>query len=472
MNDHPFRDLPSVNELLNSEKLAPLFEHLSRQLVIQGVRETLDDIRNRYSHSGQIGTIPSLDRLVQQIHDRFMREDRKQLVPVINATGILLHTGLGRAPLASEAIDAIMQITQGYSNVELNLSDGERSNRHLLVRKLICDITGSESALVVNNNAGATVVVLSALARNRGVLVSRGQLVEIGGSFRLPEIMEVSGTQLVEVGTTNKTRIGDYQSAIDDSIAAIMRIHTSNYRVVGFTEEASLESMVSLGKKHGLPVIDDIGSGALVDFAPFGFDEEPLVHDSIKQGADVVLFSGDKLLGGPQAGIIVGKKTILDRIEKHPLMRALRVDKMTFAALEATLRLYRNPKQACQHIPLLSLLTTPLESLHTRARTLTEHLQSLDGIATAETIRSNGFLGGGSLPDQQLTTWCTTMVPRHLSLEAFSQRLRTGSPAVVGRIQDGKFLLDHRTVFPRQDRQLIDRIDSVLSPGPEKTSSQ
>jgi L-seryl-tRNA(Ser) seleniumtransferase len=380
---------------------------------------------------------------------------------VINATGVLLHTGLGRAPLAEEAIVEMAAMARDYASVETDLASGQRSQRVLAVEGLLSDLTGAEAALVVNNNAGATLLTLTALGAGREVIVSRGQLIEIGGSYRLPEVMEASGAVLREVGTTNKTHLADYQQAIGERTAALLVVHPSNFVVTGFTEGVPLADVVRLGRAQNLPIIHDIGSGALIDFAQFGFSDEPMASTSIKQGADLVLFSGDKLLGGPQAGIIVGKRALVERITRHPLTRALRVDKLTLSALAATLRLYRDPDQAKRSVPLLHLLSTSMENLKGRAERLAPRLAACRAIAAADALEDVTFLGGGSLPTQKLGTWCLALTPAELSAERLAARLRSGKPAVVGRVREERLLLDLRSVFPRQDLDLVSAVQAL-----------
>ncbi|MEK6246712.1 MAG: L-seryl-tRNA(Sec) selenium transferase, partial [Planctomycetales bacterium] len=361
------QNLPSVTELLESSPLKPLVQRVSHNVVVRGVRNFLDEIREDVRKSTSDGNMPDVSELAERIARRILQGEQSSLRPVINATGILLHTGLGRAPLAEAAIEEIVQISRDYASVEMDLLSGQRSQRVEAVEGLLREITGAEAAVVVNNNAGATMLTLAAIASGREVIVSRGQLVEIGGSFRLPSVMETSGAKLKEVGTTNKTQIRDYESAIGDNTAALMRVHTSNFLVVGFTDSVPLEDLVKLGQQHDLPVIDDIGSGALFDLNEYGLDGEPIVSQCISSGADLVLFSGDKLLGGPQCGIVVGRRDLIKQIAEHPMMRALRVDKVILAALGATLRLHRDPQRAAQDIPLLHLLSTPIENLKSRA---------------------------------------------------------------------------------------------------------
>ncbi len=375
------RHLPSVTELLESGPLKPLVERVSHSVVVEGVRSFLDDYRQEVDPASDPKDVPPLAQMAERIARRILLGERSSLKPVINATGILLHTGLGRAPLAEAAIDEMVTMARDYASLELDLRSGQRANRFDAVEGLLCEITGAEAAAVVNNNAGATMLTLAALGGGREVIVSRGQLVEIGGSYRLPDVMQTSGAVLREVGTTNKTRAEDYESAVCDETAALMRVHPSNFLVVGFTADVELEQLIRIGKKHDLPVIDDIGSGALFDLSAYGIRDEPIARQSIAAGSDVVLFSGDKLMGGPQSGIIVGKRKQIDRIVKHPMARALRVDKITLAALGATLRLLRDPQQAAHQVPLLQLLATPLDNLRLRAEGIAAQLQSTAGIA-------------------------------------------------------------------------------------------
>ncbi|NQU25118.1 MAG: L-seryl-tRNA(Sec) selenium transferase, partial [Candidatus Nealsonbacteria bacterium] len=374
-----------------------------------------------------------------------------------------------RSPLAEEAIEAIGDVARDYASVEIDLNTGKRSQRNVAVQRLLRELTGAEAALVVNNNAGATMLTLAAMATGREVIVSRGQLIEIGGSFRLPEVMASSGATLREVGATNKTHLRDYANAINDNTAAIMLVHPSNFVVVGFSSEVELEELVELGHRHKLPVIHDIGSGALIDFAQFGFHGEPVASQSIKAGADVALFSGDKLVGGPQCGIIVGRRKWVDRIAKHPMARALRVDKMTFAGLAATLRLYRDPEKARLAVPLLHLLTTSMENLRNRAERLAPQMAAAGAIEQAEPIEDVTFLGGGSIPAQKLGTWCIALKPTGMNVDQLAAALRLGTSPVIGRVQQDRLLLDLRSVIPRQDAALVDAVDAI---GKEKEENE
>jgi L-seryl-tRNA(Ser) seleniumtransferase len=465
---NPLRNIPSVNELLESPPLRRLVGNVSRNVVVSGVRSFLDDLRTELQTAAADVKWPTSHDLAQRIADWIQTDDRPSLRPVINATGILLHTGLGRAPLAKEAIQAIMDVAAGYASVEVDLESGERSQRAVPVKKLLVQLTGAEDAVVVNNNAAATMLTLAALAHGREVIVSRGQLIEIGGSFRLPEVMTSSGATLREVGTTNKTRVADYEAAINERTALIFRAHTSNFRIVGFTEEATLSSLVAVGRRYNVPVIDDIGSGALIDYAKYGVAGEPVASESIRAGADLVLFSGDKLLGGPQAGIIAGRSSLVEQISVHPSMRALRVDKVTLAALVATLRLYRDPDTAERNVPLLMLLSTSSENLKHRAERLVPQIMATGMVNSAEPFASTTFLGGGSLPMQEIATYCVAMTPKDGSVDALAKVLRQGQPGVIGRVQQDRLLFDLRSVFPHQDAQLVDALESARRSADEK----
>lgn len=461
MSRNPLRNIPSVSELLESPQLHALVDKISHSVVVTTARNVLDEIRTEIQTAASEKTMPSVSDLVERIAKRVADGEVPSLRPVINATGILLHTGLGRAPLAEEAIEELVAVARDYASVEVDLHSGERSQRKVAVESLLRELTGAEAAMVVNNNAGATLLALAAMAPGREVIVSRGQLIEIGGSFRLPEVMAASGAVLREVGTTNKTRAEDYADAINDETAALMLVHPSNFMVVGFSATVDLAELVELGHRRGLPVIHDIGSGALIDFEQFGFQDEPMASQSIKTGADIVLFSGDKLLGGPQCGVVLGRKTLVEQIERHPLARALRVDKLTLGALAATLRLYRDPQKARRAIPLLQLLGTSVENLQNRAERLAPQIAAAHVVEKAEAVAGSTYLGGGAIPTQELATWCISIKPAHESVDRLAAVLRAASPSVVGRIQQDRLLLDLRSVLPRQDSQLVAVIDAI-----------
>ena len=463
MATNPFRNLPSVNAILEAPAIQELEKDHAHDLIVAAIRQELDVVRQRLGQGETIDGQADAGMISARVVERLGRELRPKLRRVINATGIVLHTNLGRAPVAEEAARAAYEAARGYLNLELDLTTGQRSSRQDALRDWVCRLTGAESATAVNNNAAATVIALRALCQGREVIVSRGQLIEIGGSFRIPEIMAVSGATLREVGTTNITRLSDYEKAIGPNTAALMQIHTSNYRVSGFTESVTTAELVELGRRHNVKVLDDIGSGAMLDFNRFGFDGEPIARASITAGADLVLFSGDKLLGGPQAGILAGKAEWIQKVEKDPLMRAFRCDKMTLAALEATLRIYMNEDAALRDIPVLHLLSLGEQELQARAIALAERLRVSAGLESVETAEDIAYVGGGSLPDQKMKTWIVILKPRSLSDADFAQRLRVGTPAVMGRVRDGKLVLDVRTVFPRQVSALVGAVEKALA---------
>jgi len=461
MSPNPLRSIPSVNELLDSPPLRKLVEKISHNVVVTTVRTVLEEVRHEVQTAASERTLPSMSDLAERIARRIAERETPALRPVINATGILLHTNLGRSPLAEEAIEEMAAVARDYASVELDLVTGQRSQRKAAVEGLLKELTGAEAALVVNNNAGATMLTLSALAAGREVIVSRGQLIEIGGSYRLPDVMAASGAVLREVGTTNKTRLEDYAAAIGENTAALMLVHPSNFVVVGFTAAVELAELVSLGRRHKLPVIHDIGSGAMIDFSRFGFSGEPVAAQSIKAGADVILFSGDKLLGGPQCGVIAGRQALIERVEKHPLARALRVDKLTLGALAATLRLYRDEEKARLAIPLLRLMTASEDNLKNRAERLAPQIAATEAVEQAEPVAAVTYFGGGSLPAQELATWCVAVKPARLSVDRLAAALRMGTPPVVGRVQQDRLMLDLRSVLPRQDVSLVAAFEAL-----------
>ena len=449
------RNLPSVNELLEAPQLKSLIDKVSHNAVVSSARGVLDDLRSKIKEAN-VTDIPSPSEIVETVADWVSSDEKPRLRRVINATGVMLHTGLGRAPLSQETLKAINEMGGGYASVEVDIESGKRTKRRLIVESLLKELTGCEAALVVNNNAAATMLTLTALGHSKEIIVSRGELIEIGGSYRLPDVMTSAGAILREVGTTNKTRISDYKNAINEETAAIMKVHTSNFKVCGFTEETPLKEMVALGKETGVPVIDDVGSGALVDFAKYGLQDEPNIVDSVKAGADVVLFSGDKLLGGPQCGIIVGKKKFIEKFANHPMTRALRVDKITFAALYETLLAYRDLGQAEDKIPLLRMLAASGSNLKQRAERLAVQLNTFPVFESAEIVEDSSMLGGGSIPTQTLPTWCVALKPTKGSLDLLSQRLRTGNPSIWGRVQNECLMLDLRTILPGEEIEIVE----------------
>ncbi len=438
MNQQLLRKLPKVDELLRTPALEALRSEYPEQTVTDAVRKVISDLRQGIL-SGELDKLPEQEELTASIASQVRSDARPSMRRVINGTGIVLHTNLGRACLSEKAAAAASDAARRYSTLEYNVATGGRGLRYSHVEELICRLTGAESALVVNNNAAAVLLVLSSMTAGGQVPVSRGELVEIGGSFRVPDIMEACGAQLKEVGTTNKTHLFDYERAICPETKALMKVHTSNYRIVGFTEKPTLAEMVELGHKYDLPVIEDLGSGSLVNLEQFGLHDEPTVQDSIRAGVDVVSFSGDKLLGGPQAGIIIGRKQYVDKMKKHPLTRAMRVDKMTLAALESTLRSYDNGTY--NDIPTIAMLSMSNSALKEKAGILLDMLRQAGIPAQLQAVE--GQVGGGSVPTQTIPSWAVALEG---SVDALEEKLRLGETAIVGRIHDGKYLLDVRTL--------------------------
>lgn len=441
------RRLPSVDRLLQEPGISELIQASGRELVVDIVREVLEATR----HAILAGEpCPSTEALVAAITHSLADALRPTLRRVINATGVIIHTNLGRSPLSEAARRAMMEAGTGYSNLEYDLEQGRRGSRYYHAEALLCRLTGAPAALVVNNNAGAVLLVLSALARGKEVIISRSQLIEIGGGFRIPEVMAQSGARLVEVGTTNRTRLSDYERAITENTALIMRAHRSNFRIIGFTAEPSLGELVELGDKYHIPVVDDLGSGTLLDTAPFGLEHEPMVQESVRAGAALVTFSGDKLLGGPQAGIIVGRKELVEQLRHFPLTRALRVDKITLAGLQATLLHYLKG-EALQAVPTWRMISRPLAELRATAERWVEALRAAG--LPAEVTAGRSAVGGGSLPGETLPTWCAALaVP---SPDDLARRLRAYEPPIIAIVQDDKLLLDPRTVQPDEEDMLL-----------------
>ena len=455
MNQQLLRKLPKVDDLLRTPELEALRAQYPEQTVTDAVRQVIAGLRQSIL-SSEIDDLPSQENLFAKIGGQIRSDVRPSMRTVINGTGIVLHTNLGRACLSEKAAQAASDAARRYSTLEYNVSTGGRGLRYTHVEELICRLTGAESALVVNNNAAAVLLVLSSMTTGGQVPVSRGELVEIGGSFRVPDIMEACGAQLKEVGTTNKTHLFDYERAICPETKALMKVHTSNYRIVGFTEKPTLAEMVELGHKYNLPVIEDLGSGSLVNLEQFGLHDEPTVQDSIQAGVDVVSFSGDKLLGGPQAGIIIGRKQYVDKMKKHPLTRAMRVDKMTLAALESTLRSYDNGTWG--DIPTMAMLSASNESLKEKAGILCDQLNQA-GIP-AQLIAVEGQVGGGSVPTQTIPSWAVGLEG---DVEALEEKLRLGETAIVGRINAGRYLLDARTLWVEDYPIIVRAVKEALA---------
>ncbi len=458
------RGLPSVDKLLKAEGLQTLIEDegVPRELLLELAREILDGVRGAVRR-GEItnGANLSLEALAGRVAEEAAEVLEGSLREVINAAGVILHTNLGRAPLSREAAEAVQRVSGLYNNLEYDLESGERGSRMAHVSDLVARLCGAETALVINNNAAAVFMVLSAFAKEREVILSRGQAVEIGGSFRIPDVMTQSGTRLVEVGTTNKTYISDYADAITPQTAMLMRVHSSNFKIIGFTHSASLEEMAQLANERNVILVDDQGSGTFMDTARYGLTHEPTVQESIQAGAHLVTFSGDKLLGGPQAGLIAGKKALVDRLKKHPLARALRVDKMTIAALQVTLQHYlRN--EAERKIPVWQMMARPLESIERQAGEWRDQLATVWPGAT--TVEGLSTVGGGSLPGETLPTCLLALpVPSGRSADALTATLRRNRPPIVGRVERETLLFDPRTVLPEQEETLLAALHQLAS---------
>ena len=460
-DQNQLRLLPSVDEILQSATGQQLITQYSRTMTLRALRATLAQARADIRHGA---ACPSFEELLATAEQILQREQQPHLRPLINATGVIINTNLGRSPLSQEALQAVQQVAGGYSNLEYELEAGERGSRHTHVSALLRDLTGAEAALVTNNNAAAVLLALSSLAMGSEVIISRGQLVEIGGGFRVPDVMRQSGCQLVEVGTTNRTRISDYQAALNEHTALLLSVHPSNFLITGFTESTPVSALAELAHRHKLLVMHDLGSGCLLASEHYGLAHEPTPQESLAAEADVVCFSGDKLLGGPQAGILVGKADILARIAKHPLMRAVRIDKMTLAALEATLRHYQR-NEAEMHIPIWRMISARPEKIANRARTWTMKLQA-QGIP-ARTQRGESTIGGGSLPGETLPTTLLALDAAQLPLpvDELAKRLRLRSTPIITRILRDTLLLDPRTVLEEQDEEVVQGLGEDISNG-------
>ncbi len=459
MENRLLREIPKVDDLLREPALLSACGGAPRSAVVYAVRAMLEELRQDILLR-RIAQVPDAQSLCLEVANRVKDASLPSLRRVINGTGVVLHTNLGRACLAQRAAEAVADAANGYSNLEYDLEHGSRGQREAHVEALLRKITGAERAIIVNNNAAAVLLILSALAAGGEVIVSRGELVEIGGSFRVPEIMQSCGATLREVGTTNKTRLADYEAAIGPNTRALMKVHTSNFRIVGFTQSVSREELSELGRQHGLPVIDDLGSGALVDLNQFGIRGEPTVQEALRAGVDILSFSGDKLLGGPQAGIILGKKSYIDELARHPLMRAMRVDKMTLAALEATLRSYLDGN-ALREVPVLAMLAEPMEALLARAKLLCAALEAAG--VDARVVEVEDQVGGGSVPMQGLPGYAVAVEPGERGADALEEALRRGARPIVCRIDHARCLLHARTLWEEDFPFLAQAVAEALA---------
>ena len=457
------RKIPKVDELLTlaeeTGRMAAMTDIIPPAAVRDAIRDELEALRGNIL-AGDLTELPEKKAILDAACTRAYGEQRSSLRRVVNGTGVVLHTNLGRSLLSWQAVSAVEEVARNYSTLEYDVDSGSRGSRHDHIDGLLASVTGAEAAMVVNNNAAAVLLILSAMGKGGEVITSRGELVEIGGSFRIPEIMTQCGCTLREVGTTNKTHLFDYEDAIGPETRALLRVHTSNYRIVGFSERPSLPELVELGKKHGLPVIEDLGSGSLVDLTAFGIHGEPTVQQSVKAGVDVISFSGDKLLGGPQAGLILGKRAYIEKLKRHPLARALRVDKMTIAALRETLYAYQDPAWAKCNIPVLRMLGASGEELRGRAEKLRLALEGFG--CAARVVETEGQVGGGSCPTQLLKSWAVAVDPGKLTADQLAEALRRPYPHIIGRISQGQYLLDVRTLTDDDFSAIARRLGEVF----------
>ena len=462
------RRLPAVDELLRTPQAQFWQARVPRHLVTNAVRQALQVTRRRILQTAEEAALTALPvdaaAILSQVEAILHAAQGRELQPLINATGVIVHTNLGRSLLADAAVDNLQTVAAAYSNLEYDVERGERGTRYGHLEALLCSLTGAEAALVVNNNAAAVYLALQALAKGREVIVSRGQLIEIGGSFRIPDIMRSSGAILREVGSTNKTHRRDYAAAVSPDAALLLRVHTSNYRIVGFTAEVPRQELVALGREHDLPVMEDLGSGTLVDLQPYGLHDEPTVNEVVASGVDVATFSGDKLLGGPQAGIVVGKGAYVDQLRRHPMHRAVRIDKFTAAALEATLKLYTDPETARRQIPTLAMLGLSPRAVARRIRRLRRLLPAgTDTAYRPQVIDGTSAVGGGALPLADLPTKLLALQPDFCSVSSLERRLRCRRPAVIGRIARDQLLLDLRTVAEREIPEIAAALCELVS---------
>jgi L-seryl-tRNA(Ser) seleniumtransferase len=459
------KSLPGIDRMLEQTKASPFFKDIPRTVQVASIRTVIDGLRSDILGKDKTVSKETLSEanILEMVQSQAAASMSPNLKPLINATGVIVHTNLGRSNLAAQALKNLQIIGGGYSNLEFNLNSGKRGSRYSHVEDIICEVSGAEAAMVVNNNAGAVLLCLETLARGRQVIVSRGELVEIGGSFRVPDVMAKSGARLKEVGTTNRTHLRDYEGAIDSDTGLLLKVHTSNYSVVGFTANVALDELVALGKKHHVPVMEDLGSGTFVDFSKYGLTKEPTVQESIRSGVDVVSFSGDKLLGGPQAGIITGSKGVIDKIKQNPLTRALRIDKLTLAALESTLKLYRDEDMATESIPTLRMMLMPIQVIKVKADQLEERLGRVNELRLKiRQFDSVSRVGGGSLPLLSLPSKCVGIQVEGMSANSLDRLLRVGDPSIVGRIEDDVFMMDVRTIQAEEIESIAGALESLL----------
>lgn len=454
------QELPSVDEILKSPEGIRWCDAYPRRFVLKAIREIIDIRRKEIIEVSS--TDISLEGMAKDIEAKIQKLSAFSLKPLINATGIVIHTNLGRSILSERILENVRKISASYSNLEYNLDEGKRGKRYAHITGLLREITGSESAFIVNNNAAAVFLCLGTLAKGKEVIVSRGELVEIGGSFRLPDVMASSGAILREVGATNKTHLHDYKNAINENTALILKVHQSNFRITGFTEEVSVEELKKLSEKHHIPLMYDLGSGCMIDLRPYGIHSEPSVQEIVRSGADIITFSGDKLLGGPQGGVIVGRKELIERMQKNPLTRAVRIDKLTLAAFEATLMEYIDEDKAVENIPTLKMLLQKPGRIKERAKKIALRIKKEVKSARVEVIEDTSKAGGGSLPEMEFPTYAVSIKPEKISVNELEERLRKGTPPIISRIKDDALLLDARTVRNEEIEALVKGVNIAL----------
>ncbi|MGL5755196.1 MAG: L-seryl-tRNA(Sec) selenium transferase [Paraclostridium sp.] len=463
-----FAQLPSVDEMLNQERIIAALDEYPRTILLESIREAIEEKRRaivdlNQSDFDKFGV--SVEKIVQNTINKCNLKYSLSLKKVINGTGTVLHTNLGRSLLSESIKEELWEAASRYSNLEYDIDKGQRGSRYTHLTETIKRLTGAEDVLVVNNNAAAVLLVLSTMAKGGEAIVSRGELVEVGGSFRIPSIMALSGADLVEIGSTNKTHLKDYEEAITENTKVLMKVHTSNYRILGFTQSIEVDELCELGKKHDLPVIEDLGSGVFLDVSKYGLSYEPTVLDSIRKGADIVTFSGDKMLGGPQAGIIVGKKEYIEKMKKNQLTRALRVDKLTICALEATLRMYLDEEKARKEIPTLRMLTYSMEELDEKANSLYSTIEYLNKYASISIENGLSQVGGGSMPLETIDSKVIAITPNDMNVAMLEKKLRLSDAHIIARVYDDKYVLDTRTIFEDEFEIVKNELEKALIGG-------
>lgn len=461
------RKLPGVDRILERIQEEQEYTGTPKSVLVDAIRFVIEKKRSDILQTRTFDDVTddiNIDQLLSDIRQKIAMIMKPNLRRTVNATGVVVHTNLGRSLLAKKAIEQVIEIASNYSNLEFDIEKGQRGLRYSSVEDILCEISGAESGMVVNNNAAAVLLCLETMAKGKEVIVSRGELVEIGGSFRIPDVMAKSGCILKEVGTTNRTHPRDYEEAINENTGLLLKVHTSNYTITGFTADVSLPEMEKIGKKHSLPVMEDLGSGTFIDFSRYGLTREPTVQDSVRAGMDIVTFSGDKLLGGPQAGIIVGKKEIIGKIRKNPLTRALRIDKLTLAALESTLRLYRDPKNAARCIPTLRMITEPYEQVHQKADRLVRNIEELHDSRLVLNIKKiSSKTGGGALPLLDIPSAGVGIRIQDMTADGIEKAMRANDPAIIGRIEEDLYILDLRTIQDDEFSIIVNALKNILA---------